>query len=494
MLSTSSSWRRRADLLSWLWIVVLSLFSFSLMAQTLDLAQGNWQHSNGLWLGWQRSNPGQVEQSSFLTDNGSIILNRNDEGRSDSKNLSWTLGLGRSLDRFVIVQGQSAWQRTVGRHRFTLALDGGGSVFWGSTRFAALEEQFLLTSGGGFAANEGRVDRWGTAIRLSDSITVTRSVDMVLDASHQEAQTDAQGQTQNLSKIDSWGSSINQRWTRGGLQASIQKSELELKNGPPGAEVLAEQSVLDIQARMSLPLVGRLNGSIGWQDLSSTATGVSKLRQSGPELGLNYLPFASWSGSLFLRALKASEAQTDEAQIFGEANLAWRSNATNNFSFSASKQVDLLASFRVFTVENLVATDQQLSTVSEQIRWEHQRGRYTLAISALQSRQQFAQSIGNFNQVIFNQILSVTRRAEINLGLTSRQSQFESGTPAVRIERVVMDIQLGWQEVLPGGIRPFGARNFYRFDVSYENLHERIINLRGERLTFLASFGHLGTF
>jgi hypothetical protein len=494
MLSSLNSWRRRADFLTWFWIVVLSLSAFSLRAQSPDLSQGTFEHSNGLWLGWQRSNPGQAEQSFFLTDNGSILLNRGDEGQNDAKSLTWNLGLGRSLDRFIIVQGQSAWQRTAGRHRFTLGLDGGGSVFWRAIRFAALEEQFLLTSGVGFAATEGRIDRLGAGIQVSDSIAVTRNLDVLLDASHRESQTSVDGQTQNRSKIDSWGSSLSQRWTRGGLQASIQRSELELQNSPPAAELFAEQSVLDIQARMIFPLFGRINGSIGWQDLSSTATGVSKQRQAGPELGLNYPPFSAWSGSLLLRALNASGAEANEAQIFGEANIAWRSDAANNFTLAISKQLDLLASFRAFTVENLVASDQQLSTVSQQIRWQHQRGRYTLSLSLLENRQQFAQSVADFTEVIFNQILSVTRRAEINVGITSRQSQFKTDTPPIRTERVVTDIQLGWQEVLAGGSRPFGGRNFYRFDVSYENLQERIINLRAERLTFLASFGHRGNF
>jgi hypothetical protein len=126
------------------------LFPGLLKAQDASPSQGSWQHADGLWLGWQKSGSAEADHSFYLVDNGTVEINRSAQERNQLARLNWTLGLGERLDRFALLEGQTIWERTLGQHRLSLGLTVGGSVFFGSTSFTNLEDQFIL--GGGLGA------------------------------------------------------------------------------------------------------------------------------------------------------------------------------------------------------------------------------------------------------------------------------------------------------------------------------------------------------
>jgi hypothetical protein len=245
---------------------------------------------------------------------------------------------------------------------------------------------------------------------------------------------------------------------------------------------------------MLFPLAGRLNASVGWQDLRSQGTDAADRQLSGPELGLAYTPLSSWSATIFGRALREKGNENSEGQLFGEANLAFRGDARNSFQLGLSKQIDLITSYRVFTVQNFVATDQQQNTVTGSAQWSHQKGRYRLTLSLVQSHQEFAQSQADFTEMNLTQVYDVTRRGQLSVILGGRSSRFETDAPPVSIKRNFADLRLAWQEIMTGGLRPLGGRSFYRVETSYENLDEEITEVTAERLTFLVSLGQLGNF
>ncbi len=486
----------KAWLCSELIVIILILMPNFLLAQAARRDEGSWQHSDGIWWGWQRSAADPVEQSFFLIDDGNVQLTRGEAGQNQLSRMNWTLGLGKDLNRFILLKATSSLQRALGRHQLSLDLDGGGSLFLGSTRFTGLEDQFLTNNGVGFSDGKGRTDRVSSDINLADRIALTRSLDLTLDANHQESRVDVNAERQSQSIVQSLGSRVEQRWLRGSLQASARKTELELRSqlGVLPNLSKSQQEVLDMQARLIYPILGHFSGSLGWQDLQSKAPGVDDLRLSGPELGLLYTPFASWSGFAFVRVLKEDGNQQSEGQIFGEANLAWRSDSSNNFVFTTSKQIDLLTSYRIFTAQSLVSTEAQRSTVSSQLQWLRQRGRYRLNLSLSQSRQEFEQSRNRFEELSLTQGYSLSRLIELDLTITESLTRFLTDASTAAARRQNLNAKLGWQHILPGGLRPFGARSFYRLDLSYENLQERILSVRAERLTFLASIGQIGNF
>ncbi|MDQ3230276.1 MAG: hypothetical protein M3Q07_00520, partial [Pseudobdellovibrionaceae bacterium] len=142
-------------------IIGLALLPGLLRAQTPGDSEGSWQHADGLWWGWQRAQPETAEHTFYLVDTGTVELNRSVESRSQVTRLNWTLGVGDRLDRFVLLEGQALWERSVGKHRFSLGIDVGGSVFFGSTRFANLEDQFILSNGLNLSTTGGTTNRWG---------------------------------------------------------------------------------------------------------------------------------------------------------------------------------------------------------------------------------------------------------------------------------------------------------------------------------------------
>ncbi len=474
--------------------LALTLLPGLLKAQDASRSQGSWQHADGLWLGWQRSGSNAADHSFYLVDNGTVELNRSVEARSQTARINWTLGVGERLDRFLLLEGQTIWERTLGQHRLSLGLTVGGSVFFGSTRFANLEDQFILSSGLDTGTGEGTTDRWGAGVTLADTIALSRTLDLTLDASRQQSQVRIADGNQTESTIDSWGARLDKRWVVARLQTSVRKTELDLGNGLDDQNLRTEQSVLDLQSRLLFPIIGRLNGSVGWQDLRSQGHNAEERQLSGPELGLVYTPLSSWSASIFARALREKGNENSDGQLFGEANLAFRGDARNSFLLGISKQIDLTTSYRVFTVQNFVATDQQQSTVTGTAQWSHQRGRYRLTLSLVQSQQDFEQSQANFTEMNLTQTYDVTRRGQLSVALGGRTSRFETDTPPVSIDRNFADLRIGWQELLTGGLRPLGGRSFYRLDASYENLDEEITDVSAERLTFLVSLGQLGNF
>jgi hypothetical protein len=475
-------------------IFALALFPAALKAQEPGRAEGSWQHADGVWLGWQRSGSEEADHGFYLVDNGTVTLNRSVPARSQVTRLGWTLGLGERFERFVIVEGQTIWERTVGFHRFSLGLTVGGSVFYGSTRFANLEDQFILSNGLDTGADGGITDRWGAGVTIADTISLTKTVDLTLDASRQQSRVRVPDTNETESTIDSWGARLEKRWVIAQFQSSVRKTELDLGNNANVQDLRTQQSVLDAQARLLFPIVGRLNGSVGWQDLRSEGNNGEDRQLSGPELGLAYTPLSSWRASIFARALREKGNENSEGQIFGEANLAFRGDARNFFLLGLSKQIDLTTSYRVFTVQNFVTTDQQQDTVTGTAQWSHQRGRYTRTLTLTQSRQQFEQSEANFTEMNLTQTFDVTRRGQLSMVLGGRRSRFETDTPPVAINRNFADLRIGWQEILTGGLRPLGGRLFYRLDTSYENLDEEITDVTAERLTFLVSLGQLGNF
>ncbi|HET9241245.1 MAG TPA: hypothetical protein VFO10_28530 [Oligoflexus sp.] len=475
-------------------IFALALVPWALEAQEPGRAEGSWQHANGVWLGWQRSGSAEADHGFYLVDNGAVTLNRSVPARNQLTRLGWTLGLGERLDRFVIVDGQTIWERTVGLHRFSLGLTVGGSVFYGSTRFANLEDQFILSNGLDTGRGGGTTDRWGAGVNIADTISLSKTVDLTLDASRQESRLRLPDTDPTESTIDSWGARLEKRWVIAQFQGSVRKTELDLGDNGNVLELRTKQSVLDSQARLLFPLVGRLNGSVGWQDLRSQGSNADDRQLSGPELGLAYTPLSSWRASIFARALREKGNENSEGQVFGEADLAFRGDARNSFLLSLSKQIDLTTSYRVFTVQNFVTTDQQQDTVTGTAQWSHQRGRYSLILNLTQSRQQFEQSEADFTEMNLTQTFDVTRRAQLSIVLGGRRNLFETDTPPVSIKRNFADLRIGWQEILTGGLRPLGGRLFYRLDTSYENLDEEITDVTAERLTFLVSLGQLGNF
>jgi len=475
-------------------LCALVLFPALLRAQAPGGAEGSWQHADGVWWGWQRVKSDAADHTFFLVDNGNVQLARSVPARSHVARLSWTLGVGERLDRFLLLEGQTIWERTVGQHRFSLGIDAGGSAFFGSIRFANLEDQFILSNGLELSASNGLIDRLGTGITIGDSIALSRTLDLILDASRQQTQVRNSGEKQSQSEIDSWGARLEKRWVIARLQASARKTELDLGNNQEAENLKVKQNVLDIQARLLFPLLGRLNGSIGWQDLRSAGSNAEDRQLSGPELGLAYSPESAWSASVFARALREKGNEESDGQLFGEANLAFRGDARNSFLFGLSRQIDLTTSYRVFTVQNFATTDEQRSTVTGRAQWAHQRGRYGLTLSLVQSRQEFAQSEADFTETDITQIYDVTRRGQLSATLGARSSRFETDAPPVSIRRNFADLRIGWQEMLTGGLRPLGGRTFYRVDVSYENLQEEITDVAAERLTFLLSLGQLGNF
>jgi hypothetical protein len=472
----------------------LALLPALLGAQTPGGAEGSWQHADGVFWGWQRVKPDDAQHSFFLVDNGNVQLTRTVPARSHVARLNWTLGVGDGLDRFLLLEGRSIWERTVGQHRFSLGIDAGGSAFFGSIRFANLEDQFLLSSGLELSASDGLTDRWGTGITIGDSIALSQTLDLILDASRQKSQVRILGDAQSQSEIDSWGARLEKRWVIARLQASARKTELDLDNAQQADALAVRQNVLDMQARLLFPLFGRLNGSIGWQDLRSAGINTEDRQLSGPELGLAYTPQSALSASIFLRALEEKNNDASEGQVFGETNIAYRGDARNSFLLSLSKQIDLTTSYRVFIVQNFATTDQQLSTVTGQAQWAHQRGRYGLTLALVQSRQEFALSDADFTEANIIQIYDVTRRGQLSLALGGRFSRFETDAPPVSIRRYFADVRIGWQQMLIGGLRPLGGRAFYRVDFSYEHLQEKITDVAAERLTLLLSLGQLGNF
>jgi hypothetical protein len=472
----------------------LALFPGLLKAQDASRSEGSWQHADGLWLGWQRPGGGVADHSFYLVDNGTLELNRFALARSQVARLNWTLGLGERFERFVIVDGQAIWERAVGRHRFSLSLNVGGSIFYGSTRFANLEDQFILSNALTNGTDADITDRYGVGLTLSDTVALSRTVDLTLDVNRQQSRVRIPDSNESESTIDSWGAGLEKRWATARLQGSVRRTELDLGNGEGDENLRVEQSVLDSQARLFFPIQGRLNGSIGWQDLRSQGRNAEDRQLSGPELGLAYTPLASWSATVFARALREKGNENTDGQLFGEANLAFQRDARNSFLLGLSKQIDLTTSYRVFTVQNIAATDQQQSTVTGTAQWSHQRGRYRVTLSLLQSRQEFEQSDANFTEMNLTQIYDVTRRGQLSVALGGRTSRFETDVPPVSIHRNYADMRIGWQETLTGGLRPLGGRTFYRIDASYENLDEEITDVSAERLTFLVSLGQLGNF
>jgi hypothetical protein len=472
----------------------LALFSGLLQGQDAGRSQGSWQHADGLWLGWQRSGSGTADHSFYLVDNGTVQLNRSVPERSQVVGLNWTLGAGERLERFALLEGQAIWERAAGRHRFSLGLNAGGSIFVGSTRFANLEDQFILSNGLSTGTGEGTTDRWGVGLTLADTIALSRTLDLTLDTSRQQARVRIENSDQSESTIDSWGARLEKRWATARFQSSVRKTELDLGNNLADQGLRAEQNVVDIQARMLFPLAGRLNASVGWQDLRSQGTDAADRQLSGPELGLAYTPLSSWSATIFGRALREKGNENSEGQLFGEANLAFRGDARNSFQLGLSKQIDLITSYRVFTVQNFVATDQQQNTVTGSAQWSLQKGRYRLTLSLVQSHQEFAQSQADFTEMNLTQVYDVTRRGQLSVILGGRSSRFETDAPPVSIKRNFADLRLAWQEIMTGGLRPLGGRSFYRVETSYENLDEEITEVTAERLTFLVSLGQLGNF
>jgi hypothetical protein len=471
----------------------LALWPALLHAQEAVGPAGSWQHANGLWLGWQRSEA-EVDPSFYLVDNGSVQLNRSVPARSQVASLSWTLGAGERLERFALLDGQAIWERSMGRHRLSLGLTAGGSVFLGSTRFANLEDQFILGRELSTETDEGATNRWGAGINLTDTIALSRTVDLTLDASRQQSQLRIQDENQSESHIDSYGARLEKRWSQSSFQSSLRKTELDLGNDLNLPGLRAEQKVLDMQARYLFPLAGRLNGSIGWQDLRSQGTDARDRQLSGPELGLAYTPLSSWSASILARALREKGDENSQGQLFGEANLAFRGDARNSFQLGLSRQIDLLTSYRVFADQNLLATDEQQDTVTGSAQWQHQRGRYRLTLSLVQSHQDFAESEADYSELNLAQIYDVTRRGQFSVTLGGRSSRFVAETPPVSIKRNFADLRLAWQEIMTGGLRPLGGRSFYRVETSYEYLDEEIAEVVAERLTFLVSLGQLGNF
>jgi hypothetical protein len=476
------------------WILTLALFPVALKAQEPGRAEGSWQHADGVWLGWQRSGSVEADHGFYLVDNGTVTLNRSVPARSQVTRLGWTLGSGERFDRFVLVEGQTIWERTVGLHRFSLGLTVGGSVFYGSTRFANLEDQFILSNRLAMGAGGGTTDRWGAGVNIADTISLSRTMDLTIDGSRQQSHVRVPDANQNEGTIDSWGARLEKRWVLAQFQSSLRKTELDLGNNGNVQELRIRQNVLDGQAKLLFPIVGRLNGSVGWQDLRSTGSNAEDRQLSGPELGLAYAPLSSWRASIFARALREKGNENSEGQVFGEASLAFRGNAQNFFLLGLSKQIDLTTSYRIFRVQNFVITDQQRETVTGTAQWAHQRGRYNLTLILTQSRQDFEESQANFTEMNLTQTFDVTRRGQLTVVLGGRTNRFETDTPPVSIHRNFADLRIGWQEILTGGLRPLGGRLFYRLDTSYENLDEVITNVTAERLTFLVSLGQLGNF
>jgi hypothetical protein len=454
---------------------------------------GSWQHADGLWLGWQRSGS-KVDPSIYLVDNGTVQLNRSVPARSQLASLNWTLGVGEKLERFALLDAQAIWERSVGRHRLSFGLTAGGSVFYGSTRYANLEDQFILGSDLSTENDAGTTDRWGAGINLADSIALSRTVDLTLDASRQQTRLRVQDTDQSESHIDSYGARLEKRWSQSRFQSSIRKTELDLGDTLNELGLRAEQKVLDMQARFLFPLAGRLNGGIGWQDLRSQGTDGVDRQLSGPEMGLEYAPRSSWSASILARALREKGDETNEGQLFGEANLTFRGDAQNSFQLGLNRQIDLLTSYRVFADQNLVAIDEQQDTLTGSAQWQHQRGRYRMTLSLVQSHQDFAESEADYSELSLSQIYEVTRRGQLSVVLGGRSSRFIAETPPVSIKRNFADLRLAWQEIMTGGLRPLGGRSFYRVETSYEYLDEEIADVVAERLTFLVSLGQLGNF
>lgn len=475
-------------------LLSLALLPGSVWAQDQRRDGGTWQHADGLFMSWQRARADASEQTFYLVDDGNLQLARSDVGRSRGLQLDWTLGLGESLDRFARLSGRTFWERSMGQHRLSLALDAGGSAYYGSTRFADLEEQFILTNALSRDETEGTTHRWGTTVAIGDVIALTRTLDVTVDANRRESNARISGVDQGRSTFDSWGARLEKRWQIARLQASTRKTELEINDDLALRTATVRQNVLDMQARLLFPLLGRLNGSVGWQDLSSSGTDAAQRRLSGPEVGLTYTPLSAWNASLFVRSLREDGAEDSDEQIFGEGLLAFRSNAQNEFILTASRQIDLVSSFRAFNEQNAVATDQQRSTVATQLQWSYQKGRYRSELRLSRTRQEFAESHSEFIESNWNQIFEATRRGRLNLDLIGRKSQFDTDEPPLAIKRTVLDLRAGWQEILTGGWRPLGARSYYRVDAVYENLLEQITAVRAERLTILVSYGQLGNF
>ncbi|WP_141735284.1 hypothetical protein [Oligoflexus tunisiensis] len=496
-----STWNKRpppgSELLS-TWnkalLLGLALFPGLLRAQAPGASEGSWQHADGLWLGGQTSSPGGTTHTLYAVDNGTVQLNRSGPERSHVAGLNWTLGLGDRLDRFLVVDGQTIWERSIGRHRFSIGLNAGGSLYYGSTSFANLEDQFILSNALTLTRIEGVTSRWGTTLNLADTIALSKTMDLTLEGSQQQSRGSVNGEEQNDNTLESWGVQLDKRWVNARLQASVSQTGLQLYNDVDGQNLQAGQDVLDIQARLLFPLLGRLNGSVGWQDLRSLGSDGSERRLSGPELGFVYTPRAAWSATVFARALRESGNDASDGQIFGEANLTYQRDARNSFVLGFSRQIDLTTAYRVFTDQNVVLTDEQRYTVTGQVQWAYARGRYNMTLSLVQSEQQFAESDADYMEMNFNQTFDITRRGQLSMQLGGRSSRFDTDLPPVTVDRFFAEARIGWQETLTGGLRPLGGRTFYRLDVSYENLQEEIVAVTADRLTLLVSLGQLGNF
>jgi hypothetical protein len=429
----------------------LALFPGLLRAQAPGASEGSWQHADGLWLGGQKSRPGGASHTLYVVDNGTVQVNRSGPDRSHVAGVNWTLGLGERLDRFVEIDGQNTWERTIGRHRFSIGLNAGGSLFYGSTSFANLEDQFILSNALTLTRIEGVTSRWGTTLTLADTIALTKTMDLTLEGSQQQSRGSVNGEEQNENTLESWGVQLDKRWANARLQASVNQTGLQQYNDVEGQNLQAGQDVMDIQARLLFPLVGRLNGSIGWQDLRSLGSDGSERRLSGPELGFVHEPRASWSATVFARALRESGNDESDGQIFGEANLTWQGNAQNSFSLGLSRQIDLTTAYRVFTDQNIVLTDEQRYTVTGQVEWAYARGRYNMTLTLIQSEQQFADSDADYTELNFNQTFAVTRRGQLSMLLGGRLSRFDTDLPPVTVDRFFAEARMGWQETLTGG-------------------------------------------